>query len=315
MLWYPGGFELLSQHIPMAARVAGFLRERLEVGNVVTLRNVDAHNLPTLMASYCTAVQASSETAAIPPLPPLPCDSPQPLRLFTESGLVVVGTQHYRAVANLRKGGMLVVFDSESGRILHEDAGYVIQATGHDWTTALISDPEKVEQSPHHVQSTTSFLRANREVLTPFKFLILRTLNLTLFRSVWLGALIRNMIISKIITGRKVGPYRITRRIDFADDRVTVSDEMVTIGAASVTGVFRPRSYQAQHMGSARYFHPRELVSPTTELTEAPRELAARLETGGRLTLQFVVSASRQSHTDLPVATNPRLSAVPDLTH
>lgn len=314
-LWYPGGFELLSQQLPMAASVASFLRERLELGNSVTLRNVDAHNLPTLMASYCTATQAISETQQIPSLPPLPCEATQPLRVFSESGLVVVGTPHYRAVANLRKGGMLVVFDSDSGRILHEDAGYVIQAAGHDWTTALISDPETVEQSAAHVQTSTSFLRANREVLTPFKFLILRALNLTLFRSVWLGALIRNMIISQIITGRKVGPYRLTRRIDFADNQVTVSDEIVTNAAASVTRVFRPRSYQAQHMGSARYFHPRELVSLSTGPTDAPVELASRLRKAGRLALQFVVSSANQPNAGLPVTTDSRVPAVPDLTH
>lgn len=314
-LWYPGGFELLAPQLPMAAAVAGFLRARLGVGNVVTLRNVDAQNLPTLMASYCTAVEAIANSPEIPLESPLPCSATQPLRVFSDSGLAVVGTPHYRAVANLRKGGMLVVFDRDSGRILHEDAGYVIQATGHDWTTALIASPDKVEQSAAHVQITTAFLRANREVLTPFKFLILRALNLTLFRSVWLGALIRNMIISQIITGRKVGPYRVTRRIDFADDHVTVHDEIVADAAASVTAVFRPRTYQAQHMGSARYFHPRELVSIATTLSEAPAELAAQLRKAGRLSLRFVVSLANESSAGVPVTTDSRVPAVPDLTH
>ncbi len=313
-LWYPGAFELLSPQLPMAAGIAAFMRPRLELGNVVTLRNVDAHNLPTLMASYCTAVEAITRFPEIPSASSLPCEATQPLHVFSESGLAVVGTPHYRAVANLRKGGMLVVFDGDSGRILHEDAGYVIQAAGHDWTTALISDPEKVEHSAAYLQITAPFLRANREVLTPFKFLILRALNLTLFRSVWLGALIRNMIISQIITGRKVGPYRITRRIDFADDHVTVHDEIVAEAAASVTGVYRPRTYQAQHMGSARYFHPRELVSIATALREAPIELAAQLRKAARLSLQFVVSSAKEPATGLPVTTDSRISAVPDLT-
>lgn len=315
LLWYPGAFELLSPQLPIAAAVAGFMRPRLELGNVVTVRNVDAHNLPTLMASYCIAVEAITNSPELPLASPLPCDATQPLRVFSESGLVVAGTPHYRAVANLRKGGMLVVFDRDSGRILHEDAGYVIQATGHDWTTALIASPDKVEQSATHVQITASFLRANREVLTPFKFLILRALNLTLFRSVWLGALIRNMIISQIITGRKVGPYRVTRRIDFADDHVTVHDEIVADAAASVTGVYRPRTYQAQHMGSARYFHPRELVSIATTLSEAPGELAAQLRKAARLSLQFVVSIAKKPSAGVPVTTDSRVPAVPDLTH
>ncbi len=315
LLWYPGGFELLGHQIPMAAAVTRFMRMRLDLGNVVTLRNVDAHNLPTLMASYCMAVEALASTPEIQPLPPLPCEAPQLLRVFGASGLVVAGTPHYRAVVNLRKGGMLVVFDSDSGSILHEDAGYVIRASGHDWTTALITDPEQVEQGVGHVQVTTSFLRANREVLTPFKFLILRALNLTLFRSVWLGALIRNRIISQLITGRKVGPYRIVRRIDFGDERVTVHDEIEAVNTRAATHVWRPRTYQAQHMGSARYFHPRELVSISTTPGEAPTTLAARLKQAGRLTLPFVVSAPRRQSIGSPDGRDTGAPAVSDSTH
>jgi hypothetical protein len=314
-LWYPGGFELLGTEIPAAASIAGFLRARLDRLNVVTPRNVDAHNLPTLTASYCVALEAIAAGPAQGELPALPCEAPQPMRVFPKSGLVVAGTPHYRAVANLRKGGMVVVFDAASGSILHEDAGYVIGASGQHWTTALIAEPTQVQQGDGHVQVSTAFLRANREVLTPFKFLVLRALNLTLFRSVWLGATIRNLIIAQIITGRKAGPYRIVRRIEFGDDRVTVGDEVVAVGSGAATHVWRPRTYQAQHMGSARYFHPRELVSISTALDEAPETLAARLSTAGRLTLQFVIAASRLSPVASTGGVTAGASAVSDSTH
>ncbi len=315
LLWYPGGFELLATAIPMAAAVRRFMRPRLDRGNVVMLRNVDAHNLPTLTASYCIALEAIANGPEVRECPALPCEAPQLLRVFPESGLVVAGTPHYRAVANLRKGGMLIVFDADSGSILHEDAGYVIRAGDQHWTTALVANPETVEQGADHIRVTTSFLRANREVLTPFKFLILRVLNLTLFRSVWLGATIRNLIIAQIITGRKTGPYRIDRRIQFGDERVTVADDVVAARSAGATHIWRPRTYQAQHMGSARYFHPRELVSISTALSEAPTALAARLSTAGHLALQFVISATRRSPVSSTGGMATGAPAVSDSTH
>lgn len=294
-LWYPGGFELLAHDHPTAAAIARFVRRRLSAGNVVTPRNVDAHNLPTLLAGYATALQAVTErqgpgSEGPAALPLLPCESPLPLRVFNGSGLAVAGTPHYHAVANLRKGGMLVVFERETGRTLHEDAGYVLRAADGDWTTALVGDPLELRAEGDSVEVTATFARANREMLTPAKFLILRILNLTLFRSVWLGALIRRMIIARIITGRVVGPFRLSRRLTFAPDHVAVHDEIVAADAGRVRELWRPRSYQALHMGSARYFHPRELVSITTAPDELPSTLAARLRSAGRLVLPFVVA-------------------------
>ncbi len=314
LLWYPGGFELLAADLPDAAAVARFLRRRLDHGNVVTPRNVDVHNLTTLLTGYAVAADSVAAARDVAPPSPLPCEAPHLLRRFNESGLVVVGTPHYQAVANVRKGGMLVVIDRASGQILHEDAGYVVRARGRDWTTALLGDPTEVAEHDGGVRVTTGFVAANRQVLTPLKFLILRGLNLTAFRSVWLGAIIRRMIIAKMITGRNLGPYRITRRLDFADDHVAVHDELVTDDGAAVTKVWRPRTYQAHHMGSARYFHPRELVSLTTALDEAPDRLAARLRQDGRLVLQFIVASASDSRSAVSGAPDLHASAVSDLT-
>ena len=322
-LWYPGGFELLAADHPTAAAIARFVRRRLAAGQVVTPRNVDAHNLPTLLAGYASALEAVTsrpgerrgDGGGVPgALPLLPCESPLPLRVFNGSGLVVAGTPHYHAVANVRKGGMLVVFERGTGRILHEDAGYVLRAADGDWTTALVGEPVEPRAEGASIEVTTTFARANREMLTPAKFLILRILNLTLFRSVWLGALIRRMIIARIITGRALGPFRLVRRLAFASDHVAVHDEIVADDAGRVTEVWRPRSYQALHMGSARYFHPRELVSITTALDEAPPALAARLRTAGRLALSFVVTAPAARSSDSPDA-RPSLATAPSGLH
>lgn len=302
-LWYPGGFELLAGDFPMARSTARFLRERLALGNIVTPATVDPHNLPSLLSGYLVAADASLP-AVEEACPALPCQGEAPLRLFNDSGLAVAATPHYFAVTNLSKGGVLAVFDRERARLLHEDAGYVLQASGADWTSALLGAGHRfVRTGDDGVEVSATFGRARREVLTPLKFLLLRILNLTVFRSRRLGALVRRMIIARLVTGRIEGPFRLRRRIVFTPEQVVVDDEIVADVREGVTSVVRPRSFTAVHMGSARYFHPRELVSFADE-GRAEASWANRLRTSGHLSLHFTVTApappARTAHPEKP---------------
>lgn len=300
-LWYPGGFELLARDFPQARATARFLRERLDAANVVTPATVDAHNLASLLNGYsvaadaCAAAPEQDPQEQAPPL--LPCERAETWRAFDESGIVVAGKPHYYAVTNMSKGGVLVVHDRGTRSVAYEDGGYVVIAGGHLWSSALLGngrgevDPDRAAA----VSTLSRFGRADREILTPIKFLLLRLLNLTVFRSVLLGSLVRRMIIARLVTGRMEGPFRLTRHIEFGEDRVEVRDEVIAEDRDAVTRVWRPRSFTAIHMGSARYFSGRDLVDPdargVVESGESAR-LARRLAETGRISMRLVISCA-----------------------
>ena len=294
-LWYPGGFELLSREFPQARAVARFLRARLDAANVVTPATVDPHNLPSLLNGYTVAADATrDEVVGGDDLPPLPFERTDAWHVFNESGIVVAAKPHYYAIANLNKGGALVVFDRATSRLAYEDAGYVIRSGGHLWNSALLGAGEgrEVTGGGTAVTSSARFGRADREVLTPFKFVVLRLLNLTVFRSVALGAVVRRMIIARLVTSRRDGPFRLLRRLDFSSERVEVRDEVVADEREGVTGVWRPRAFTAVHMGSARYFSGRDLVDASGGAAISPEHLAPRLGRAGRFTLRLVISCA-----------------------
>lgn len=107
---------------------------------------------------------------------------------------------------------------------------------------------------------TARFAAVKRELLTPLKFLVLRILNLTVFRSVRLGAAVRRMIIARLITGRERGEWRLRRTITLEPHRVVLRDEVVPDGEVRVTFASLERSLLPVHMGSAKYFHANELA-------------------------------------------------------
>jgi hypothetical protein len=285
MLWYPAGFEILAGRSAVARSIAVFMRPRLEQGQVVTPRTVDAHNLPILLHSYGLAAAAAAGSASDLPPEPLPWQQPAPARHFPEAGLVVASTPSYVAICGLKKGGVLTVFDRHRERLVHEDAGYVAEAGRRRWASGLLGLTETSELEGEVARCVSRFGLAPRPVLTPFNFLILRILNLTVFRSVALGALVRGVIISRLITGRRPGPLTLRRTVTFAPDRVLVQDRLEG-RVPGLDALWRPRSFVAIHMGSARYYHPRDLQDlPEPRLDEA----AARLDREGAVELEFAV--------------------------
>ncbi|MGH7709634.1 MAG: hypothetical protein ACREOG_00025, partial [Gemmatimonadaceae bacterium] len=169
---------------------------------------------------------------------------------------------HYYAVTNARRGGVTAIFDRSGERLLYEDSGLVIEAAGGTWSSATPAEVAKFSADPvrRTVESTVVGGRAGNAQLTPGKFLILRALGLTAFRSLALGSVLRRMIIARLITGRERGPCTCERSVRFESDCVTITDRMIVSSRRGIRAVRLTRGFQPFHMGSARYFHERDLV-------------------------------------------------------
>ncbi|MGH9901029.1 MAG: hypothetical protein ACRD68_04220, partial [Pyrinomonadaceae bacterium] len=200
-LYYPGGFEILAREIPLAAKVAEFMRERLGEHNVVTPEVCDAENLPSLSYSYLEACRAAAPPARGGALPPLPCEALDGLRHFPESQLSVAGTGEYYAVVNAAKGGVCRVFDKRTGRVAYEDAGYIVRAGGRRWTSQMQGLGRRADSERADEIVCEARLAEVRQMLpSPANFILLRALNLTLFRSLGLGNWLRRLIVGRLIT-------------------------------------------------------------------------------------------------------------------
>jgi hypothetical protein len=264
-LYYPGGFEILAPQIPLAAAVARFMRERLGQHNVVTPANSDVENLPSLSYSYLEACLTSDIESQVP-LPSLPCQELDSIRHFPDSGISVVGTRRYYAVINASKGGVCRIFDKSSHRLAYQDAGYLVNAGGRQWTSQLIGLGRRLETGQaDQVACVTRLAKVQQELPTPGKFLLLRLLNLTLFRSPALGSWLRGLIVTRLILTKRPAPIHLHRSVTFGASEIHFRDRLEMERPTHVEDVALPRSFTAIHMGSARYFHSSEL-EPTPHI-------------------------------------------------
>ena len=287
-LYFPGGFAKLAAQVPMAAAIVRFMAARLERGNVVTPQLADPENLIPLLYSFLEAAHAPAEP--VKSVTPLPCESLNGVRRFESSGITVAGEPSYYAVVNTNKGGVCRIFNRLSETPAYEDASYLLRADGALWTAQLAGMSEdKVCAAPSQVGCRARFCRVREMLPTPFRFLVLRMLNLTLFRSLALGNWLRNIIIRRLILARRPGPFRLERTISFLPDEVQFVDSLQCDAPEEVQELVLPRGFTGIHMGSSKYFHSSEL-EPTQ-----PVALGAALESlkrTGRAEVRFAVSFS-----------------------
>ncbi|HET9532021.1 MAG TPA: hypothetical protein VFQ92_16795 [Blastocatellia bacterium] len=297
-LYFPGGFEILAGEIPMAATVARFMRERLALHNVLTPAVSDAENLPSLLYTYLEASLAS-EAERDEESPRLPCEELDGIRHFPDSDIVVAGARDYYGVVNASKGGVCRIFNKETGEIAYEDAGYLVLAGGRRWASQLAGLGRREDESREgEVCCATTLAEVRQEMLTPAKLIVLRLLNLTLFRNPSLGRWLRRQVIARLITAKRPGPFRLERSIRFGRGEIRFRDRLEAAGTGKVEKVFLPRSFTSIHMGSAKYFHSTEL----TDVLQPPVDgMADELNHNRSSIIEFVLQFRAVSEQELPV--------------
>ena len=286
-LYFPAGLERVSARLPVAGAVAAFMRERLGHEAVVTPSVTDAENFPSLAYTW---LEACLVPTAEPPAPPaaMPCMALRGVKCFGDSGIVVAGADRYYAVLNGRKGGVCRVFDRERGTLAYEDAGYLLSTPRRRYSTALLGAGRITDRDDHTVRVEARAQEVRPLPATPFNFLVLRLLNLTVFRSLWLGQLVRTWIVRRLIVRRRDGPWRLTRTVRFDEHAIELSDELDAAGAPPLDWVTLPRHFTPIHMGSARYFHPSQLLDlPRPDTRAVVTDLARRGSANVRFRLVF----------------------------
>jgi len=281
-LYYPSGFEQLSGHLAVASRIARFMADRLDRRNVVVPSVCDPENLPSLCASYLEACRVEGTPNDEPA--DMPCHRLEGLRVFEDAGIGVVGTERLYAVVGCAKGGVCRVHDRLTERLLYEDAGYVIERGADLWSSQLsgmgsLSEGGSDEAGSITIACSTRFARVRQDLPTPFAFLVLRILNLTLWRSLLMGSLFRRAIARRLITGRREAPVTLNRVLTFEPDGFRLLDRLEPDTRLRVSKLRLARRFKAMHMGSAHYYHPSELTAtPGLPAAEAERMLASLRE-------------------------------------
>ena len=215
--FYPHGFEVLSRYSEKAGQIADAF-----LSSVTPDRRY--HNDDDRMCCHLVYDWLQAYDDYNPTRPPALNSRDNFSKWMPDAGILVRKTDSYYAVANLKKGGVIKVFD-ETG-CQYSDTGIFIELEDSRVAVShLIDDRHEVavdeNRGNYTVQGVLSYRQ--RKLSSPGKVIIFRLVNLTLGRL--FPNLIRSLVQKLLITGKHRTPYPFKRSIVLKDYSLQVRDE------------------------------------------------------------------------------------------
>ncbi len=276
-IFYPGGLALLSREFPLAHSLTRFMLKSIAEGRTVTLGDVDMGNFAPLVENYIAALQAEIPDQ---PASPLPCEQVRVCQDLAEAGLYVRGTRRYYAILGTSNGGVLKVFDRDRRAPLWDDSGYVGElSSGKLITTQMTDLTRPCRSTPIEIEFETPFFHMLRSTPSPFQFVVLRVLNLTLMHSSALREWVKKLLVHLLIRGKRRAPLELRRHIRFESEQIRVTDTLQTRGKIALHRLEYGRPFVAIHMASANYFQGAAVVRPACSVDIEPLEKLGEVKT------------------------------------
>ncbi|MEM7532473.1 MAG: methyltransferase domain-containing protein [Chloroflexota bacterium] len=297
--FYCHGFEILANEIPLAGAIAEKMLIGLDEGKLVPPAIISdryvVYRVPEFLQSYVDY----TERAESPP--PLPYERPPFTQYFPESRIFVSSNPQRYLIANLAKGGVVKIFDGNSGALVFNDCGLIGQTDDNKIVSSQWVDPTyecEVTDSGWAVRGQMHIVPSTK-LFNPAKNILFRSTLVALGWNPTFSHLLKGQIRKMLILGQRSVPIQFERRLQIEQDesdneRLTLEDtielgEKVTLQSLSVGDEFFVR-----HVPQSRYFQPQELDVDGYELS--PSELA-QLNSERTLAIQTVLSDQQKVET------------------
>ena len=230
-LYFPSGIEYLANEIPEAGVLATFMRDSIKNQTTVTLAAMDEPNLIPMFNAYCWAaairhgeMEGNRERPESVGLE-LPALSSTPYRkVFKGGGLVVDRGPDRYTVISWHKGGVCHHFQDGKTYI---DAGIVARdQKGRLYSTQTYQANSKITLDKGKIAIDSHLVLLRKKLPSPYQFILLRILNLTLMRSTVIRNWIKKRLVRYLITGKTMTKVQNRRTISL-DEKFNVTDEWI----------------------------------------------------------------------------------------
>lgn len=270
--YFPAGIEALASQFPEASALSAFMRNSIKTHRTVTLAGMDDLGIVPLFNSYASAAASCVANRVKAPCPVVPALERKKLsKDFPDAGLHIRADKNYYAIVATRKGGA-VQWYSEPGFHEQLDLGVIAQDEhGNAYTTQHLQDSNSIDVGPSKIVVTAPFSRYLQLLPTPFKFLILRVLNMSVMRIPICRELVKKMLVRVLITNRAPMSVRNRRTIHF-NDTIVIHDEWTEEPSPQLTRTKVGGAFSTIHMASQGYWQIQDVLSPS------PRPESAREE-------------------------------------
>ncbi|MBI4177966.1 hypothetical protein HY522_00905 [bacterium] len=260
-IFFAAGLEMLSDRVPAAESI---LARMISDSGVKFPRphEVDACNFTVFLSQFADAYACSRSRSHRPAPPPALPFHKTFAKEFPEAGWFIQSTDTYYAVVNIRKGGLIRLYDKKTGRLADGDCGLAAADGDGRW---IVTQSAAARGSVRHEGPVTvlkvegDFHRPPNRRMTPVKLMLLRAFALTLGRTVFFCEWAKQAMARALILRRETVPVSFTREIRLEPGQVSITDAVPGEGRRRIRELYRVLKSTPFFMGSARYFTSQEL--------------------------------------------------------
>jgi len=255
-LYYPSGFEYLSDKIPEAAAVSERFRESIGKHSM-HLSETDIRNFIPFLTSYTLAFFEKSKPMKGKKLP----YETEFEKYFPDGQLFIMSTKSYYAILGISKGGVLKVYDKKTKKLIHSECGYFGKTkSGLAISSQMLDFINNVTVEKGSVRFTTSFFRVPFRVMTPLRFFLFRIFNLTSGRFYSLNNLVRkDLIVKRLIMPKNKVKLELERNFTFSNNFITI-DDIFTNKGIKLKEIRKVEKFATVFMASAKYYQKQDLT-------------------------------------------------------
>jgi hypothetical protein len=262
--FYPHGYEILANQIPLAGAIAEKMLQSLSEGKLVPPEIISDryvfYRVPEFLQSYLDCVPRRPEN------PPLPYERPDFVQYFTESRIFAAVKGNHYVLANLAKGGVAKIFDIRQKRLLLNDCGLIGRLQSGETITSQWVDPEYECNADSTGWSVSGFLHEvpSNKLFTPFKNVLFRAALVALGWMPWFSHWLKGSIRRALMLGRR--PVAVRFRRSFALASLELTTEVMREGGATLVSLSAGDEFFVRYVPQSRYFQLQELGIAATVL-------------------------------------------------
>jgi hypothetical protein len=280
--FYPHGYEVLASKIPLAGAIAQRMLEGLDKGALVAPEIMPDRYLPYRVAEYLQAYLDASDRPA--ELPRLPCEREPFTEWFAGARVFARRGERSYLLVNLAKGGVIKLFDTDSGTLVFNDCGILGRLQGGALVSSQWVDSRyQVTVSDELVQVHGSLQKMpSTKTFTPLKMAAFRGVLSAVGWSGPASHLIKGGIRKLLMLGTRPIPVRFRRQVRLDGDDLLVTDHLERTGSVLFDRLMFGDEVAVRYVPQSRYFQAQELGISGLMLS---RGQVDQLNDTGRLTV------------------------------
>ncbi len=257
--FYPHGFEVFSNEIPLAGAVAEKMLKGLSEGKLVPPEIISDRYVFYRVPEYLQAYLDYGERPL--PLPELPCEQAPFERYFNNAKIWIKKTPRHYCIANLAKGGVIKVFDSESGKLILNDCGMIGKlSTGEIVTSQWVDPSYTIASSGEGWEVSGNMNRVpSHKHFTLFKNIVFRTVLLLIGWHPGLAHLLKGKIRKMLILGNRPVPVRFKRVFRIIGEVFHLTNEIHVQTGIRFSRLSFGDEFFVRYVPQSRYFQAQEL--------------------------------------------------------